>query len=197
MERAWPKLRAVALIGAGALMVHELRYIAGYGSHASTALAQQGHGYMPLVEAVAIVMLVAALARFAFSLLRARRGQPEEARPPGFRRVWLASAAALAVVYMFQEGIEGTVDAGHPAGLIGIFGHGGWTALIFSLAIGAVIAALTRVAYEAIELVSRKAARRPRRTPARGSWDVVPTPFGRRLDVLAWNLAGRAPPAAS
>ena len=194
MERLWPKLRAIALLGAGSMMVHELRYVAGYGSHAGKALAEQGHSYLPLVEALAIVMVVAALVRFLFSLAKARRGVVDEGAPGSFARMWLGASAALAVVYMFQEGFEGTFDAGHPAGLIGIFGHGGWTALLFSLLIGAAIAALTRLAYQAIELVARKAARRPRRARARLSWAALPTPPGRRLDVLAWNLAGRAPP---
>ena len=170
--------------------------LAGYGSHAGKALAEQGHTYMPLVEALAIVLVAAVLMRFGLSLAKARRGVVDEMTPGSFGRVWVSASAALAVVYTFQEGFEGTFDAGHPAGLIGIFGHGGWTALLFSLAIGAVIAALTRVAYQAIELVARKAARRPRRAPARQSWAAPVTPPGRRLDVLAWNLAGRAPPTS-
>jgi hypothetical protein len=197
MERLWPKVRAAALLGTGSIMVHELRYVAGYGSNAGKALAEQGHGYMPLVEALAIVMVAAALGRFALSLANAHRGVSDAEKPPSLRRLWLSASAALALVYMFQEGFEGTFDAGHPAGLIGIFGHGGWSALLFSLAIGAAIAALTRVAYEAIELVARKAARRQRRAPARLSWAAsVTPPGGRRLDVLAWNLASRAPPAS-
>ena len=198
MERLWPHLRAIALLGAGSVMVHELRYVAGYGSNAGKALAEQGHGYMPLLEALAIVMIAAALIRFGYSLAKAHRGELGERKPPGFGRLWLSASAALGLVYAFQEGFEGTFDAGHPAGLIGIFGHGGWTALFFSLVVGAAIAALTRVAYQAIELVARKAARRLRRAPARLSWVARETPpQGRRLDVLAWHLAGRAPPQAT
>jgi hypothetical protein len=195
MQRLWPKVRAAALLGAGSIMVHELRYVAGYGADAGKALAEQGHGYLPLVEALVIVISAAALGRFAMSLANARRGVEDVERPPSLGRLWLLASAALAVVYTLQEGFEGTFDAGHPAGLIGIFGHGGWTALLFSLAVGAAIAALTRVAYQAIELVARQAARRRKRAPARPSWapPAMP-PGGRRLDVLALNLAGRAPP---
>jgi hypothetical protein len=197
MERLWPKVRAIALLGAGSIMVHELRYVAGYGSHAGRALAEQGHGYMPLVEALAVVMLAATVLRFILSLAKARGAVIEEARPESFGRLWLSASAMLALIYTLQEGFEGTFDAGHPAGLIGIFGHGGWTALIFALLIGAAIAALARVAYQAIELVARKAARRQRRAPARLSWTAPALPPGlRRLDVLAWNLAERAPPAS-
>jgi hypothetical protein len=196
MGKLWPSIRAVALLGAGSVMVHELRYVAGYGSHAGQALAEQGHGYMPLIEALAIVMIAVSLIRFGHSVAKAHRGVLDEDVPPGFGHVWLLASAALVLVYTFQEGFEGTFDAGHPAGLIGIFGHGGWTALIFSMLIGAVIAALTRVAYQAIELVARKAARRRPRPTARASWAAREAPpQGRRLDVLAWNLAGRAPPA--
>jgi hypothetical protein len=186
----------VALLAAGSIMVHELRYAVSYGSNAGQALAEQGHSYMPAVESLAIVLLAVALARFCVLLLRARSGLLPEGRPASFARLWLAASASLAAVYTVQEGLEGAFAPGHPAGLIGVFGHGGWTALIFSLLLGAAIAFLTRIAHHAIELVARSAvqshAGRSAPTLEPASW----TPPGRRLDVLALNLAGRAPPAS-
>lgn len=195
MYRAWPKFRAVALLAFGAIIVHELRYVVAYGENAGTALAEQGHSYMPFVQSLAVVLLAIALARFCVSLLRARSGVLAEEHPPAFARLWLASSASLAAVYTLQEGFEGQFAPGHPGGLIGVFGHGGWTALIFSLLIGVAIAALTRLAHHALELVAAGAApsRRARSVPPPDlrSW----TLRARRLDVLAWHLAGRAPPA--
>jgi hypothetical protein len=197
MERLWPKLRALSLLAAGSVFVHELRYIAAYGGSAGEALAEQGHSYTPLLEALVALLLVVAVARFALTLRHAHEGAVTEERPPTFLRLWACASAALVTVYTLQEGFEGAFAPGHPSGLIGVYGNGGWTAIIFALAVGAVIAALTRVAHGAIELVAaRAAALRQVTAPARLSWTVPDTPPGRRLDVLAWNLAGRAPPAA-
>jgi hypothetical protein len=195
MERFWPKLRIVSLLAAGSVFVHELRYLAAYGGSAGQALAEQGHSYTPLLEAMVALLVLVALGRFALSLSHARQGVVSEERPPTFVRPWACATLSLAVLYTLQEGFEGAFAPGHPSGLIGVFGHGGWTALIFSLVVGAVIALLTRLAHEAIELVAaRAAAMRQWTTQARPSWAVFETPPGRRLDALAWNLAGRAPP---
>jgi hypothetical protein len=186
-------LRLISLLGAGSIMVHELRYTIGYGGLASQALIAQGHSYLPFLEALALVLVAGAMLRFGRSVARARRGycEPETAR---FTTLWLRASAALAGVYTLQESLEGAVAPGHPAGLIGVFGHGGWTALLLSLAIGAVIALILRGAYHVIRYVARLQAWRPRPAPARRPSRPPFRPFRRRLDVLAWNLAGRAPP---
>jgi hypothetical protein len=186
-------LRLISLLGAGSIMVHELRYAIGYGGLANQALIAQGHSYLPFLEALVLVLVAGAMLRFGRSIARARRGEcePEAAR---FTTLWLCASAALAGVYTLQESFEGAVAPGHPAGLIGVFGHGGWTALLLSLAIGAVIALLLRGAYEVIRYVARQHASRPRPAPAWRPWRPRLLPFARRLDVLAWNLAGRAPP---
>jgi hypothetical protein len=196
MERLWAKLRTLSLLAAGSVLVHELRYVAGYGGNAGEALAEQGHSYMPWIEALASVLIVTALARFAWALVRASQGAVPDPRPPRFKGLWLASSGALAAVYTMQEGFEGTFAPGHPAGLVGVFGHGGWTALIFSVLAGALIAAVTRVAYHAVKLVAGRAAPYTPGASPHLSWPVIPMLAGRRLDALAWNLAGRAPPRA-
>jgi hypothetical protein len=191
------KLRAIALLATGSVVVHELRYAVGYGGDPGEVLAEQGHSYMLMVQSLAIVLVAIALARFCAALARARAGVVTEQRPPGFAGLWLGASAALAAVYTVQEGLEGEFAPGHPVGIVGIFGHGGWTALLFSLLLGAAIAVLARVAHHAIELVARSAARS---RPGRSTLTSAPpsrTPSGRRLDVLALNLAGRAPPASS
>src|SRR5947207_4878587 len=195
MERGWPMVRAVALLTAGSIMVHELRYVAAYGRHADQALMEQGHSYVPLLGSLAIILLAIALARFCGSLVKARFGVVAEQRPPSFVRLWLGASAALAAAYACQEGFEGAFAPGHPAGLIGVFGHGDWTALIFALLLGAVIALLTGIAYYAIELIARRAAR-SREDHSTPTLKPVFLTSARRLDVLALNLAGRAPPAS-
>jgi hypothetical protein len=194
MERLWPKLRGVSLLAAGSMLVHELRYVAGYGSNAGKALAEQGHSYMPWIEALTSVLVLATLVRFALSIVSASRGGVSEVRPPRFHRLWLGSSVALTAVYTLQEGFEGTFAPGHPAGVVGVFGHGGWTALLFSMLVGALVAAVTKLAYHAVRLVARRAARYEPSASTPPSWPLTRPVGGRRLDVLAWNLAGRAPP---
>jgi hypothetical protein len=195
MERGWPIVRAVALLAAGSVMVHELRYVAAYGRHADQVLMEQGHSYTPLLGSLAIILLAIALARFCGSLLKAGGGVVAEGRPPSFVRLWLGASASLAAAYALQEGFEGEFAPGHPAGLIGMFGHGGWTALVFALLLGAVIALLTGIAYYAIELIARRAPRSREHRSTSALKSVFRT-AARRRDVLALNLAGRAPPTA-
>jgi len=196
MERGWPKFRAIALLATGLIIVHELRYVAAYGQNAGEALAEQGHSYMPWAESLALVLLAISLVRFCASLLKARSGEIPEERPPSFGRLWLGASSSLAAAYTLQEGFEGTFAPGHPAGLIGVFGHGGWSALIFSLLVGAVIALLTRLAHHTIEMIARSATRSQAGRSARRLEPAFWAPPRRRLDVLALNLAGRAPPAS-
>ncbi len=186
----------MALLGAGAVIVHELRYVLTYGDGAGAALAEQGHSYLPVLEALVVVLLGIALVRFGFSLARAFRGIGPQDRAPSFSRSWLGASAALLAIYTLQEGFEGAFAPGHASGLIGVFGNGGWTAVFLSLAVGALIAFVSSLARRTIEFVAATSAapRRPTSAPYR-SWTVLATPPGRRLDVLAWNLAGRAPPA--
>ena len=82
---------------------------------------------------------------------RSRAGPPVRrpvAAPPG--RAWSRSTPA-------QEWLEGIFASGHPGGLAGIFGHGGWWAVVLS--------ALAALGVAAV-LWSRL-CRRPRRLTAR------------------------------
>jgi hypothetical protein len=182
------------LLVAGSLLVHELRYVAGYGGGVSEALADQGHSYLPWLAALASILLAASVLWLLGALVRASRGIVAEPHPPAFVRVWAVSGTALAAVYTLQEGFEGTFAPGHPAGIAGILGHGGWTAFLFSLLVGALVAGLARLAHRAVAYVAARAARP---VAVLGTqiflWSAA-RDVARRPDVLALNLAGRAPP---
>jgi hypothetical protein len=186
------RLRCFALLGAGALGLHELRYLIGYGGDAGHALAEQGHGYLDAVTAVVALTLVAALAALVAALVR---GPGAAKRPPrSWRLRWLACSGALLAVFTLQELVEGVLSPGHPAGLVGVAGSGGWIAVPLALAIGAVVAALLRGA-EAV--IARFAAplRRPRLRAPRSALPRVPLQIGpRTLALLATSGAPRAPP---
>jgi hypothetical protein len=131
---------------------------------------------------------------FVTTLGIARSERLPARRPPRFRTAWPAATLALFAMFVTQESLEGALFGGHMAGMHGLFGHMGWTAVLLAPLFGALIAFLVKGSEKVIEFVSRNRARRPR--PARACVvparpPVVPVP---RVPPLACNLAGRAPP---
>src|SRR4051794_26472379 len=110
-----PSLRAGALLAAGSLAVHELRYAAGWGDPA----AGGGHGY--LAVAAPLVALVLAL---ACGVWLARIGRAAATAAGRRSLTWLGASASLLGVYVVQETLEALAATGHP----GLLAHGGWIA---------------------------------------------------------------------
>jgi hypothetical protein len=181
-------MRAGALLAAGSLAVHELRYFLGYGDPGAVG----GHGY--LVVAAPLVALVLAL---ACGVWLARIGRA--ATTPAGRRTltWLGASASLLGVYVVQETLEAVATSGHPS----LLAHRGWIALPIAIAIGGVVALLLRGAHAADVAVA--AAARPwsplAAVPVASRVFALPlAPLAvPRTGVLARRLAGRAPPLAS
>ena len=192
-----PKLRASALLAAGALAVHQLRYALSGTTTPGGCSAPRGHAYLAFVMPLALGLLAAAGGLFLAGLARAARGAAaERAGPPRFSRLWTATSGILLFTYAAQESLEGALANGHPAGLAGVFGHGGWVAIPLALAVGALVALVLRGAHAAVAFVARRRtqvarerAPRARRLP-RGA--LLPA-----LDPVACNLAGRGPPSLS
>jgi hypothetical protein len=191
---AWV-VRAVALLSVGAIALHQLRFAFGYGQSATEALALQGHSYIPFAEALIVVACAAAFLWFVGSLALAHRGAPIDSSGPPFGRLWACATAALFAVYTVQEGFEGQFSAGHPAGLVGIFGHGGWIVFPLALTIGALVALVLEGARRVIVFVSSR-ARLPRAPRRRARWHRLPIGFP-NLDVLCHSIAPRGPPLSS
>ena len=184
--------RGFVLFPAAAYAVHQLRYELGYGSGSSSALAAQGHGYLDSLAPWIAVLLALGLGSFLARLARAAGGRAEAGPRRPFASLAAVAWALLFLAYAVQEWLEGIFAAGHPAGLAGIFGHGGWWAIPLSALAALLVAAALRLAGVAVEAVARLAARR---VPA------GPAPVLRPLPVtaaarspLARRLAGRAPP---
>jgi hypothetical protein len=187
------RLRAAALLGAGALAVHQLRYLLAYGHGASDALALQGHGYLALATPVVAMLVVLAAIELLFRVATARPDSVGGMPRPSTLRLWMLASACLLVTYSVQEWLEGAAAAGHPGGLGGVFGHGGWTAVLLSAAIGAIVALALRGATAVLELAARRSPRKPR-SPRRARRQPSLRAPALSLDVLALNLAARAPP---
>jgi hypothetical protein len=144
-----------------------------------------------IATALALALAAAGVAR---AVARARGGDRVEEPPPPLLLTWLRSSAAIAGLYILQEGLEGMLAPGHAAGVAGVLGHGGWTAFLFAAAIGAIVAWLLRGAAVAVV----RAARRPGRS--RGPTEPARPRHPRSVDAarprpLALHLAGRGPPA--
>jgi len=190
-SRTW-KFRLAALLAIASFGVHQLRFVLAYGSGASRELAHQGHAYLSVVAPLLVGVLMLAVAEFAAGLARRR----SQRTVPGLRRLALVSSVSLLGVYCAQELAEGFVAAGHPGGLAGVFGGGGWLAVPLSLAAGIVVALLMRGAAEAAAVVARRG--RLRQLAPAGLVQVhVRAPGPRPWRALLRPAAPRAPPVAS
>jgi len=184
--------RGLLLLPAGALVVHQLRYRIAYGPRASAQLAAQGHSYLDSFAPWLVLLLCLAVGSFLARIVHAAASGSRPSQRRSFAVVWGATTAGLVGIYAVQELLEGFFAAGHPAGLAGIVGHGGWWAAVVAVAVGAAIAAVLRAADAAVEAV-RRAPPRVLRLPL----DRQPllAPFrSPRLCPLASAHAGRAPP---
>ncbi len=73
----------------------------------------------------------------------------------------------LAAIYSGQELLEGMLTAGHPPGVEGVLGHGGWLMVPLSVAVGGLLALLLRGAQAVLALVRGVRAARPARGAGR------------------------------
>jgi len=171
----------------GALAVHELRYRIAFGDDASSTLASSGHGYLGLVTPVVALVAMSGLASLVQHMasgdgsLGERRG-----------RIWLALSAGLLAIFCVQELFESLLATGHPDGLEGMFGDGGWLALPLSMTVGGIAVAFVRlVAAQAFRGVATSfIVLWPLEAKAASQLGETPRP----RPPLLRHLAGRAPP---
>jgi hypothetical protein len=189
--------RAAALVAAGGVALHQLRYLLGYGSSSEHALASHGHGYLHVTTLLVGVVLALAVGQLVAALARPGAAPAGERRAP-LGRLWLGATLALLTVYTSQELAEGLLSAGHPTGLAALAAGGGAWALPLAGALGLVVALLIRGADAAIAAASRRAVVYTSLAAPAGRASVKPTAVHLVADcVLARNLAGRAPPLGS
>jgi hypothetical protein len=195
-HRSWQSVfagRGFMLFPAAAFAVHQLRYELVYGDRTGQALTAQGHGYLNSLAPWAVLLVALGLGSFLARVARVAGGRPDAAPRRDFAGLWLLAWACLLSTYALQEWLEGTFVAGHPSGLAGVFGHGGWWAVVLSALAALVVAALLRAASAVVDVVSRLVAGRPALLGAlfaiRPSRAVLP-----RRAPLAGKAAGRAPP---
>jgi hypothetical protein len=187
-----PAGSGLLLIPAASLVVHQLRYTLAYGSRANAELAAQGHSYLYSLAPWFVFALGIGLALF----LRRAAHALQTGDTGVFARlssvtIWLLSWTGLLLIYATQELLEGVIASGHPGGIGGVLGHGGWWAVPVAAVVAGVVTLCLRVGRAVLGVAA--AARRLRLWPVASrlapaeSVLVAPAP-------LARAYAGRAPP---
>jgi hypothetical protein len=186
--------RGFLLLPAAAFVVHQLRYRIAYGSRADQVLAAQGHSYLNSFAPWLALLLSISLGLLVLRVAQAA-GRTDDDPRRSLAGLWALATASLVAIYAAQELLEGFFATGHPAGMAGVLGHGGWWALPLAVAAGAVVALLLRAGCALVSAARRLAGRRPLRLAPPSvarlrPVDLVPRP------ALAGAAAGRAPPVA-
>lgn len=185
-----------ALVPAAALLVHQLRFLLAFGHGAGAELARQGHSYLHSVVPWIVLLLGVAAGGFLWALGRALHGQRSVRRYTlSLAGLWVVCTATLVAIYVCQEFLEGLFATGHPAGLAGIFGYGGWWAVPAAACVGLVLAGVFHGARWVLDDIAARRApvafvstATPARLPRpRDAW--LP-----RLTPLADGWSGRGPP---
>jgi hypothetical protein len=186
----------LALMPAAAFAVHQLRYWLAFGARAGAVLQASGHSYLHSLVPWIMLPVAIAVGVFLRVLGRALGGRCSLPRQTfSFAVLWLLCAGCLIAIYSFQEFLEGLLLTGHPGGLAGIFGYGGWWSIPAASGVGLVLASvfygLHWVLREVARLCRRRVVRisRPRRSPGLPR-EVLP----RRLAPMAEGWSGRGPP---
>ncbi len=184
------------LVPAAALAVHQLRYLLAYGGSTGLELTRQGHSYFHSLAPWIVLSIGAAAGIFLRALGRAMAGQRSPSRYAlSLSGLWIACFACLLAIYVTQEFLEGLLATGHPGGLAGIFGYGGWWSIPAAVCVAFVLAAIFHGARWALDEVARRnpgARVSPPRIPARARRPAavaLPSPA-----PLAGGWSGRGPP---
>lgn len=191
------RLAPAALMPPAAFAVHQLRYWLAYGHNAGIELQRQGHSYLHSLAPWIVLLVALAIGVFLCALGRAFAGQRSLPRyTVSFTALWLICSACLVGIYVGQELLEGVLATGHPLGLAGVFGYGGWWALPAAACIGLVLAAVFHGARWVLHEVARRRACAPRVGATAPLTAVRPRDaFVPRLAPVAGGSSGRGPPA--
>jgi hypothetical protein len=191
-------LARAALVPAAALIVHQLRYVLAFGSGAGLELARQGHSYLHSIVPWLVLLIGVSVGGFLRGLGRAMEGQRSTPRYTlSLAGLWVACSVGLLAIYVSQEFLEGLFATGHPSGLAGIFGYGGWWSVPVAVCIGLVLATIFHGARWTLDEVARRHAApvphiAPRADRPSRPRHVIPPP----LAPLADGWSGRGPPRA-
>ena len=182
-----------ALMPVAALVVHQLRYTLAFGGHAGVELARQGHAYLHSLVPWIVLLIGVAVGAFLWALGRALGGQRTLSRYTlSLAGLWLLCSACLVGIYVAQEFLEGLFATGHPGGLAGIFGYGGWWAVPAAVCVGLVLAAVFHGARWVLDEVAQRRVDRALAAGRLGLRGCLVLVMCGRRGSRRWPVAGRA-----
>ena len=188
-----PAGSGLLLIPAASLLVHQLRYTLAYGSRANAELAAQGHSYLESLTPWFVFALGLGLGLFLRRTARAlQTGDPDVRSRLSSATVWLAAWGGLVSIYAIQELLEEVLAVGHPGGVGGVFGHGGYWSVPVAFVVAGLVALCLRVGRAVLQLAAEL-----HRSGPHALGPTLAVPAGSLLVVparLARAHAGRAPP---
>jgi hypothetical protein len=178
---------------AAALVVHQARYTLAYGTRANAELAAQGHSYLHSLVPWTILALGIGASLFLRRAAQATRtGHSGTFTRLSATALWAITTGGLVAIYALQETLEALSSSGHPAGVSGVLGHGGWYAVPAAAVVALAVVGMLRLGRAVLHLATRLAP------PAgRASAPALRAPFSVALIAptpLALAAAGRAPP---
>jgi hypothetical protein len=186
------------LMPVAAYAVHQLRYSLAFGDQASTVLSRTGHSYLHSVVPWLMTLLALAAGCFVLATGRAWVGSRPERPRLSLPALWFACSAALIAIFATQEFLEGLFALGHPAGIQGIFGYGGWLALPISMCFGLALACGFHGAIRVLAEIARRRVAPAQRLAPHSPSALFPRPvLERRAAPLAAGWSGRGPPRSS
>ena len=155
-------------------------------------MTAQGHSYLSSLTPWFVFALGIGLALFLRRAAHAlRTGDAGVFSRLSSLTVWLLAWAGLVGIYAIQELLEELLASGHPGGVAGVFGHGGFWAVPVAAVVAGVVTLCMRVARAVLRVAADARLR---------LWPhslLVAVPAGRSLIApapLARAYAGRAPP---
>lgn len=166
--------------------MHEGRYRV-----AAVTADEHVHSYLSWTGPLICGFVVLAVAEFAFRLTR-RHAPSGVPHVPRLGTRWAAFAALLVAIFATQELVEMLVVHGHVDVAESLLHHGGWLAAPLAVFVGGLVALLLRGAAALLARAARVRGRVPR--AQRGARRPATEAASPRWNVLARNLAGRAPP---
>ena len=191
MRRLPLHVRGIALLGAGALAVHELRLLAACGRHAEAC--GDGPAYLAYAGPIVAALLACALGLLIAEIVRPSRAVA--ARQVSFTARWALCAGALAAIYTVQEAVEGAVSPEHLSGAAAVVGAGGWWGLLFAPLVGALVALALKGADAVVELARLRPRVRPPIARPLAALTLRPASLVVPAALFAGPLGARAPPA--
>jgi hypothetical protein len=188
-----PSGSGLLLIPAAAFVVHQLRYTLAYGSSANAELSQQGHSYLHSLVPWLVLALGLGLSSFVRRAgVALRTGETGRLGRLSTTLLWAGTTFGLVLIYALQESLEELFASGHPTGLGGIFGHGGWWSVPAAALVAAAVVAILRIGRSILRAVATRPPRHLLVATILISRPVVVALL--RTRPLALSAAGRAPP---